>query len=131
LCASVSGDNILAAAQQRLMDRVLIRHQQDFEVGAIIKVVRAPIKERGDMALNNEPIRQRLHLLESYVRQLHTYRQRPLAEVLDDIGLAWAIEHGLQLSIQCTANTYLAFSRLDSNLTIPANTNKTADRGNS
>jgi uncharacterized protein YutE (UPF0331/DUF86 family) len=54
------------------------------------------------MAPNNETIRQRLHLLEGYVQQLHRYRQRTLAEVLDDIGLAWAIEHGLQLSIQCT-----------------------------
>jgi uncharacterized protein YutE (UPF0331/DUF86 family) len=53
------------------------------------------------MTPNNEMIHQRLHLLESYVRQLHSYRQRALAEVLDDIGLAWAIEHGLQLSIQC------------------------------
>ena len=59
------------------------------------------IKARGNMALNHETIRQRLHLLEGYVRQLHSYRQRTLAEVLDDIGLARAIEHGLQLSIQC------------------------------
>lgn len=53
------------------------------------------------MAPNNETIRQRLHLLEGYVRQLHSYRQRTLAEVLGDMSLTWAIEHGLQLSIQC------------------------------
>ena len=53
------------------------------------------------MALNSNVICQRLHLLESYVRQLQGYRQRTLEEVRGDVGLAWAIEHGLQLSIQC------------------------------
>ena len=53
------------------------------------------------MALNSTVIGQRLHLLESYVRHLQGYRQRTLAEVCGDVGLAWAIEHGLQLSIQC------------------------------
>jgi uncharacterized protein YutE (UPF0331/DUF86 family) len=53
------------------------------------------------MALNQETIRQRLHLLEGYVRQLHSYRQRTLSEVRGDMSLTWAIEHGLQLSIQC------------------------------
>jgi uncharacterized protein YutE (UPF0331/DUF86 family) len=53
------------------------------------------------MALNHETIRQRLHLLEGYVQQLHSYRQHTLDEVRGDMGLTWAIEHGLQLSIQC------------------------------
>jgi uncharacterized protein YutE (UPF0331/DUF86 family) len=53
------------------------------------------------MALNTNAIRQRLHLLEGYVQQLQGYRQRTLAEVRGDVGLAWAIEHGLQLAIQC------------------------------
>ena len=53
------------------------------------------------MAFNNDTIRQRLQLLEGYVQRLHGYRQRTLGEVRGDIGLAWAIEHGLQLSIQC------------------------------
>jgi uncharacterized protein YutE (UPF0331/DUF86 family) len=53
------------------------------------------------MALNSNVIDQRLQLLESYVRQLQGYRQRTLEEVPGDVGLTWAIEHGLQLSIQC------------------------------
>jgi uncharacterized protein YutE (UPF0331/DUF86 family) len=53
------------------------------------------------MALNSNVICQRLQLLESYVRQLQGYRQRTLEEVRGDVGLAWAIEHGLRLSIQC------------------------------
>jgi len=53
------------------------------------------------MALNSDVICQRLQLLESYVRQLQGYRQRTLEEVQSDIGLAWAVEHGLQLAIQC------------------------------
>jgi uncharacterized protein YutE (UPF0331/DUF86 family) len=53
------------------------------------------------MAPNDETIRQRLHLLEGYVQQLHGYRQRTFDDVRGDIGLVWAIEHGLQLSIQC------------------------------
>lgn len=53
------------------------------------------------MALNTNAIRQRLHLLEGYVQQLQGYRQRTLADVRGDVGLAWAIEHGLQLAIQC------------------------------
>ena len=42
-----------------------------------------------------------MHLLEGYVEQLQGYRQRTLADVRGDVGLAWAIEHGLQLVIQC------------------------------
>ncbi|MBI3328803.1 MAG: DUF86 domain-containing protein, partial [Nitrospinae bacterium] len=63
--------------------------------------VRCPRKEQRRMALNNDTIRLRLQLLEGYVQQLQSYRQRTLAEVRGDIGLAWAIEQGLQLSIQC------------------------------
>lgn len=53
------------------------------------------------MALNRNVICQRLQLLESYIRQLQGYRQRTLEDVSSEVGLAWAIEHGLQLSIQC------------------------------
>jgi len=53
------------------------------------------------MALNSNVIGQRLQLLESYVQQLQGYRQRTLEEVRGDVGLTWAIEHGLQLSMQC------------------------------
>jgi uncharacterized protein YutE (UPF0331/DUF86 family) len=40
-------------------------------------------------------------LLESYVQHLQGYRARTRDEVRSDMGLTWAIEHGLQLSIQC------------------------------
>jgi uncharacterized protein YutE (UPF0331/DUF86 family) len=53
------------------------------------------------MALSDEVIRQRLQLLESYVQHLQGYRSRTREEVRSDISLTWAIEHGLQLSIQC------------------------------
>ena len=53
------------------------------------------------MALSDEVIRQRLQLLESYVQPLQGYRARTREEVRSDISLTWAIEHGLQLSIQC------------------------------
>ena len=53
------------------------------------------------MALSDEVIRQRLQLLESYVQHLQGYRARTRDEVRSDISLTWAIEHGLQLSIQC------------------------------
>jgi len=53
------------------------------------------------MALSDEVIRQRLQLLESYVQHLQGYRARSRDEVRSDISLTWAIEHGLQLSIQC------------------------------
>ena len=53
------------------------------------------------MALSDEVIRQRLQLLESYVQHLQGYRVRTRHEVCSDIGLTWAIEHGLQLAIQC------------------------------
>jgi len=63
--------------------------------------VRSPRKEQRSMALNDDTIRQRLQLLEGYVQQLQGYRRRTLSEVRGDVGLGWAIEHGLQLSIQC------------------------------
>ena len=53
------------------------------------------------MALSDEVIRQRLQLLESYVQHLQSYRARTLDEVRSNMSLTWAIEHGLQLSIQC------------------------------
>jgi len=53
------------------------------------------------MALNSNVIGQCLQLLESYIQQLQGYRQQTLEEVRGDVGLVWAIEHGLQLSIQC------------------------------
>src|SRR4029453_19481092 len=53
------------------------------------------------MALSDEVIRQRLQLLESYVQHLQGYRARTRDEVRSDMSLTWAIEHGLQLSIQC------------------------------
>jgi uncharacterized protein YutE (UPF0331/DUF86 family) len=53
------------------------------------------------MALSDEVIRQRLQLLESYVQHLRGYRARTREEVCNDMSLTWAIEHGLQLSIQC------------------------------
>jgi uncharacterized protein YutE (UPF0331/DUF86 family) len=53
------------------------------------------------MALNDEVIRQRLQLLESYVQHLQGYRARTCEEVRSDINLTWAIEHELQLSMQC------------------------------
>src|SRR5262244_1234793 len=53
------------------------------------------------MALSDEVIRQRLQLLESYVQHLQSYRARTHEEVRSDMSLTWAIEHGLQLSIQC------------------------------
>ena len=56
------------------------------------------------MALSDEVIRQRLQLLESYVQHLQGYRARSRDEVRSDISLTWAIEHGLQLSIQCVLN---------------------------
>ncbi len=63
--------------------------------------VRSLRKEQRSMALNNDTILERLQLLEGYVQQLQGYRQRTLSEVRGDVGLGWAIEHGLQLSIQC------------------------------
>jgi uncharacterized protein YutE (UPF0331/DUF86 family) len=39
--------------------------------------------------------------LESYVQDLRGYRARTREEVCNDMSLTWAIEHGLQLSIQC------------------------------
>ena len=53
------------------------------------------------MALSDEVIRQQLQLLESYVQHLQGYRTRGRDEVRSDMSLTWAIEHGLQLSIQC------------------------------
>jgi uncharacterized protein YutE (UPF0331/DUF86 family) len=53
------------------------------------------------MAFSDEVIRQRLQLLESYVQHLQGYQERTRDEVRSDISLTWAIEHGLQLSIQC------------------------------
>ena len=53
------------------------------------------------MALSDEVIRQRLQLLESYVQHLQGYRARTREEVRSDMSLTWAVEHGLQLSIQC------------------------------
>jgi uncharacterized protein YutE (UPF0331/DUF86 family) len=53
------------------------------------------------MALSDEVIRQRLQLLEGYVQHLQGYRARTREEVRSDMSLTWAIEHGLQLSIQC------------------------------
>ena len=53
------------------------------------------------MALSDEVIRQRLQLLESYVQHLQGYRVRTRDEVRSDISLTWAVEYGLQLSIQC------------------------------
>jgi len=53
------------------------------------------------MALSDEVIRQRLQLLESYVQHLQGYRAQTHDEVLSDMSLTWAIEYGLQLSIQC------------------------------
>jgi len=53
------------------------------------------------MALSDEVIRQRLQLLESYVQHLQGYRTRGRDEVRSDMSLTWAIERGLQLSIQC------------------------------
>jgi uncharacterized protein YutE (UPF0331/DUF86 family) len=59
------------------------------------------------MVVSNDVVRQRLQLLESYVRQLESYRRRSLEDVRSDIGLAWAVEHGLQLSIQCVIDVCL------------------------
>jgi len=53
------------------------------------------------MALQSVVVHQKLQLLEDYVRQLRRFRERTLEEVSADLGLAWAIEHGLQVSIQC------------------------------
>jgi uncharacterized protein YutE (UPF0331/DUF86 family) len=53
------------------------------------------------MALSDEVIRQRLQLLESYVQHLQDYRARTREAVRSDMSLTWAVEHGLQLSIQC------------------------------
>ena len=53
------------------------------------------------MAINDEVIRQRLQVLEGYVQHLQGYRRQTRDEVLGNIGVTWAIEHGLQLSIQC------------------------------
>jgi uncharacterized protein YutE (UPF0331/DUF86 family) len=56
------------------------------------------------MALSDEVIRQRLQLLESYVQHLQGYWVRTREEVRCDMSLTWAIEHGLQLSIQCVTD---------------------------
>ena len=56
------------------------------------------------MALSDAVIRQRLQLLESYVQHLQGYRARTYDEVRSDMSLTWAIEHGLQLSIQCVSD---------------------------
>jgi uncharacterized protein YutE (UPF0331/DUF86 family) len=53
------------------------------------------------MTITNSTIQQLLQLLEGYVQRLQVFRQRTLDDVRNDVGLAWAIEHGLQLSIQC------------------------------
>jgi uncharacterized protein YutE (UPF0331/DUF86 family) len=53
------------------------------------------------MALSDEIIRQRLQLLESYMQHLQGYRVRTRDAVCGDMSLTWAVEHGLQLSIQC------------------------------
>jgi uncharacterized protein YutE (UPF0331/DUF86 family) len=53
------------------------------------------------MTIANDTIRQRLQLLEGYSQRLDGYRQRTVEELRSDNGLAWAIEHGLQLSMQC------------------------------
>ncbi len=53
------------------------------------------------MVLNSDTVRQRLQLLEGYVQTLRRYRARTVDELEQDVGLEWAIEHGLQLSIQC------------------------------
>ena len=46
-------------------------------------------------------LRAKLQLLESYVQHLRGYQARTREEVRSDLSLTWAIEHGLQLSIQC------------------------------
>jgi uncharacterized protein YutE (UPF0331/DUF86 family) len=53
------------------------------------------------VALSDTTIRHKLQLLEGYVRNLRELRVR-IAEALGaDVALAWAVQHGLQLSIQC------------------------------
>ncbi len=51
--------------------------------------------------LTDGAIQRLLALLDSYVQQLETYRGRTIDELRQQVGLAWAVEHGLQLSIQC------------------------------
>ncbi|MBI4602784.1 MAG: DUF86 domain-containing protein [Planctomycetes bacterium] len=53
------------------------------------------------MAISDKAIRHRLELLEGYVQGLRALRGRTLEEVQKDVSVAWAVQHGLQISIQC------------------------------
>lgn len=53
------------------------------------------------MTVLNGTISQRLQLLQEYTTQLHPYQQRSAEEISADTNLAWALQHGLQLAIQC------------------------------
>jgi hypothetical protein len=68
------------------------------------------------MAPNNETIRQRLHLLESYVRQLYRYRQRTLAEVLDDTGLVMARFRNILVHVYAQVDVRRVYENLQNHL---------------
>lgn len=53
------------------------------------------------MVLDDAGIRERLQLLDGYVQELEHQRCRTLDDLRGDVALSWAIEHGLQLAIQC------------------------------
>lgn len=53
------------------------------------------------MLRNPEVVTDRLERLAEYVSALHRYRAMTCDEIASDIGHTWAVEHGLQLSIQC------------------------------
>ena len=53
------------------------------------------------MTITNGTIQRYLQLLSGYVLQLQKHRERSRDELHADLDLAWAIEHGLQLCIQC------------------------------
>lgn len=53
------------------------------------------------MTITNGIVQRYLELLSEYVARLRSHRERTADELQADLDLAWAIEHGLQLSIQC------------------------------
>jgi len=50
---------------------------------------------------NESAILQKLQLLEAYVHNLRGFTHRSHDDLRNDVGLAWAVQHGLQVSIQC------------------------------
>lgn len=53
---------------------------------------------------STELIQEKLELLDTYVQRLMRLQSRTLEEFREDVEAQWAVEHGLQLCIQCVVD---------------------------